>query len=305
MKNRKKILVVGSSNTDMVVKSRHLPRPGETVLGGDFLMNPGGKGANQAVAAAKLGGDVTFMAKVGEDVFGKEAKAGLEQYGINTSAILVDENNPSGVALIMVNDQGENSISVALGANGHLTPEDILQLGSFIASADFILIQLEIPLLTVEKVVALSAELGKKVILNPAPAQQLSEALLSSIYLITPNESEATHLTNIEVTDEKSARQAAEVLRRIGVLSVIITLGEKGAYVFSDEVEELIPAPKAHAVDTTAAGDTFNGALAVALSEEKSLKEAVEFANKAAAFSVTRLGAQSSCPTLADLMQQQ
>ena len=305
MKNRKKILVVGSSNTDMVVKSRHLPRPGETVLGGDFLMNPGGKGANQAVAAAKLGGDVTFMAKVGEDVFGKEAKAGLEQYGINTSAILVDENNPSGVALIMVNDQGENSISVALGANGHLNPEDILQLVSFISNADIILIQLEIPLLTVEKVVALSAELGKKVILNPAPAQQLSAALLSSIYLITPNESEATHLTNIEVTDEKSARQAAEVLRRIGVSSVIITLGEKGAYVFSDEVEELIPAPKAHAVDTTAAGDTFNGALAVALSEEKSLKEAVEFANKAAAFSVTRLGAQSSCPTLADLMQQQ
>ena len=305
MKNRKKILVVGSSNTDMVVKSRHLPRPGETVLGGDFLMNPGGKGANQAVAAAKLGGDVTFMAKVGEDVFGKEAKAGLEQYGINTSAILVDENNPSGVALIMVNDQGENSISVALGANGHLNPEDILQLVSFISNADIILIQLEIPLLTVEKVVALSAELGKKVILNPAPAQQLSAALLSSIYLITPNESEATHLTNIEVTDEKSARQAAEVLRRIGVSSVIITLGEKGAYVFSDEVEELIPAPKAHAVDTTAAGDTFNGALAVALSEGKSLKQAVQFANKAAAFSVTRLGAQSSCPTLADLLQQQ
>lgn len=299
---KKKILVIGSSNTDMVVKSRHLPKPGETVLGGGFLMNAGGKGANQAVAAAKLGGDVTFMAKVGEDIFGQQAREGLEKYGIDTSSILVDKDYPSGVALIMVNDEGENSISVALGANGNLMPDDILGLKPSIASADFVLIQLEIPLATVERAVALSSGLGKKVILNPAPARQLSSALLSAVYMITPNETEATLLTGVEVRDKRSAKQAAEALGHQGVASVIITLGEKGAYVFSGEFQGMVSAPKVNAVDSTAAGDTFNGALCVALSEGKPLKEAVGFANKAAAFSVTRLGAQSSCPTLTDLM---
>lgn len=305
MHSNDKILVVGSINTDMVVKSAHLPKPGETVLGGGFLMNPGGKGANQAVAAAKLGGKVSFIAKIGDDIFGQESILGLQKHEIDTSAILIDKEHPSGVAIIMVNDDGENCISVALGANGNLSVKDIDHLESFFENVDYVLIQLEIPLPTVEKVVQVAAENNKKVILNPAPAAELSPSLLSSVYLITPNESEATLLTGIDVVDESSAKRAAEVLIDFGVSEVIITLGSKGAYLHSEAYTGILPAPRVEVVDTTAAGDTFNGALAVALSKGQPLKSAVEFAIRAAAFSVTRMGAQSSAPTLSDLKYQQ
>ena len=186
---KEKIVVIGSSNTDMVVQSNHLPKTGETVLGGEFIMNPGGKGANQAVAAARLGGEVTFIAKIGDDVFGTEAVRGFKSHGINTDFIGIDKDAPSGVALIMVDDQGENCISVALGANSTMRKEDIDRVESVLNDSKFVLIQLEIPLVVVEHAVRKAASKGLNVVLNPAPAQALSDDLLSSLYMITPNES--------------------------------------------------------------------------------------------------------------------
>lgn len=302
MSAQKKIVVVGSSNTDMVVKSDRLPAPGETVLGGKFQMIPGGKGANQAVAAATLGGQVSFVAKVGNDMFGKAAKAGFEQVGIDTSQVLTAEKAPSGVALIMVDDHGENSISVALGANNDLSVTDIEGAAALIRDAEFLLIQLEIPIASVARAVALARAHRTKVVLNPAPARQLSPDLLKNVDIITPNESEVKLLTGVEVTDVASARAAAMILRARGIPIVIITMGVEGAYVLSENLDELIPGIKVSVVDTTGAGDTFNGALTVALAEQMDLKEAIAFANRAAACSVTKMGAQTSAPTRADLM---
>ena len=298
---RNKLVVIGSSNTDMVVKSEHLPAPGETVLGGQFIMNPGGKGANQAVAAARLEGDVTFIAKVGNDIFGQEAIKGFQTHGINTGFIVTDPQSPSGVALIMVDEQGENCISVALGANAALQREDIDRADEAIGEASYVLIQLEIPIDVVKHAVQLAVKAGTQVVLNPAPAQALSDNLLSSLYMITPNETEAELLTGIKVENIDSARVAARALRQQGVEIVIITLGSKGAYVQSEEVDQLVPSPTVKAVDTTAAGDTFNGALVVGLSEGMSIIDAVIFANKAAAYSVTKLGAQASAPSRSDI----
>ncbi len=292
-----KIVVIGSSNTDMVVQSDHLPKPGETVLGGEFIMNPGGKGANQAVAAARLGGEVTFIARVGEDVFGKEAIKGFQSHGIDTTYTRIDKDSPSGVALIMVDEHGENSISVALGANSSMQKEDIDMAENALNEAKFVLIQLEIPLDVVEHAVRSATRKGLNVVLNPAPAQPLSDDLLSSLYMITPNETEAELLTGIKVDDEISARLAANALQGKGVDIVVITMGSLGAYVLSKELDELIPCPSVKAVDTTAAGDTFNGALVVGLAEGMHLMEAVEFANKAASYSVTIMGAQASTPS--------
>jgi ribokinase len=296
-----KIIVIGSSNTDMVVKSDRLPAPGETILGGDFLMNPGGKGANQAVAAAKLGGEVTFVAKVGKDIFGAAALDGFRAVGIDTQYIREDANTPSGVALIMVDDSAENCISVALGANATLNSEDIDQALSAIEQSNYLLIQLESPLKAVEYAVTLAKDNFTKVVLNPAPAQTLSDQLLSQVDILTPNETEAALLTGIPVNGIEDARKAAQVLRNKGVGTVIITLGAKGAYVQTSELDEIVPSPAVKAVDTTAAGDTFNGALVVALAEGLELLNAVEFANRVAAYSVTKMGAQTSCPTRADL----
>ena len=298
---KRNILVIGSSNTDMVIKSPHMPRVGETIIGGDFLMNPGGKGANQAVAAAKWGGRVTFMAKVGDDVFGDTAIKGFKAVGIDTTAIQRERDTPSGVALIMVGDDGDNSISVALGANEKLSAEDIEAQTELFKNADIVLLQLEIPLQTVARACEMAHGLRKRVILNPAPAQNLSESILKSVFLLTPNETEAELLTGIKVEDEKTAREAAGNLRAKGVANVIITMGAAGAYLSSDGHEGLLAAPKVNAIDGTAAGDTFNGALAVAIAEGSDLQRAVVFANKAAAFSVTRLGAQSSTPTREDI----
>ncbi len=296
------ILVVGSSNTDMVVKTDKLPAPGETVLGGTFLMNPGGKGANQAVAAARLaavdsGGRVTFVAKVGNDIFGQQAVNGFRHEGIDASYILTDPDHPSGVALINVDARGENCITVAPGANAYLQPAET-DAALRAAPADaLVLLQLEVPRPTVEHVIRQAAERGLRVLLNPAPAQALSADVFPHLFLITPNETEAELLTGVRVTDIVSAEQAAEQLHQMGVPNVIITLGAKGAYLHTDGSGQRIAAPPVTPVDTTAAGDCFNGALTVALSEGQRLPEAVRFACQAAAISVTRMGAQASMPT--------
>ena len=290
------IVVIGSSNTDMVIKTDHLPAPGETVLGGSFFMNAGGKGANQAVAAARLNGNVSFIVKVGNDVFGKQAIELFANENINTEYIFIDDKNPSGVALITVDAKGENCIAVAQGANGFLSAEDIQNAAAVLKKADIILVQLEIPIETIEYVTEFAKQNDKQLILNPAPACKLSDELLSRISVITPNEKEAEMLTGISINNNDSVKQAAKALSAKGIQTVIITLGKDGALLYQNNEFNLIPANKVNAVDTTAAGDVFNGALAVALSEHMNLVEAIQFANNAASISVTRLGAQASAP---------
>lgn len=293
-----KIVVIGSTNTDMVIKADHLPKPGETILGGRFFMNPGGKGANQAVAAARLGSSVTFISKIGNDIFGRQAIQLFEEEGIDTSHIFSDPNNPSGVALITIDNHAENCIVVASGANASLHPKDIMKAKQAIEDAGFVLMQLEIPIDTVEFVTDM-ANLGKmRIILNPAPApaKALSDNLMKNLYIITPNRVEAEMLTGIKVDDIDSAKLAAKAIQDKGVEIVIITLGEQGALVLDKNVFIEIPAEKVTPVDTTAAGDVFNAALTVALSEGRYIVDAVKYANKAASIAVTRLGAQSSAP---------
>lgn len=293
---RQKILVVGSSNTDMVIRTGHLPRPGETVIGGTFFMNPGGKGANQAVAVARLGGQITFICKTGSDIFGHQAHQLFEEEGINTSYVLSDSKNPSGVALITVDSNAENCIVVASGANMYLTPKDLTKAKEAIEQSEIILMQLEIPMETVEYVAQTAYAQGKKVILNPAPAQPLSSVLLRNLFLITPNETEAEMISGIKITDDESAMLAARRIAELGVDNVVITLGARGALVYNGTTSEFVGGYKVKAIDTTAAGDIFNGALAVALAENRSMLDAVRFACKTSAISVTREGAQSSAP---------
>ena len=290
------IVIIGSSNTDMVIKSPHLPAPGETILGGTFFMNAGGKGANQAVAAARLGGQVSLIAKVGKDIFGKQAIQLFKKEGIDVSSVLKDRNLPSGIALITVDDRAENCIVVASGANAALTPANIKKFREKIESASIVLMQLETPLNTIAYAASVAFKKAIKVILNPAPACPLHDELLRTISIITPNEKEAEMLTGIIVNDIPSAEQAALALYNKGIETVIITLGAKGALLYHEHKFSLIETPKVEAVDTTAAGDVFNGALAVALSEGITMNEAVSFACRAASISVTRLGAQASAP---------
>ena len=294
--NLNRIAVVGSSNTDMVINTSKLPVPGETILGGEFFMNAGGKGANQAVAAARLGGKVSFIAKTGDDLFGKQARVLFENENINIDYLVTDPNHPSGVALITVDAKGENCIAVAPGSNSYLLNNDIDQAQDEILRSDIILMQLEIPLETVVYVANIAFDAGRKVILNPAPALQITDELLAKLYMITPNETEAELISGIPVYDKDSAILAARNLYDRGVKVVIITLGSKGALLFTGKEAKLISSPKVEAVDTTAAGDVFNGAIAVAISEGVELEKAVEFACKAAAISVTRMGAQASAP---------
>ena len=290
------IIVIGSSNTDMVVKTEKLPMPGETVMGGTFLMNPGGKGANQAVSAARLGSKVIFIAKVGDDLFGRQALQQFQHENIDTSFITMDRDHPSGVALIGVDAHGENSIIVAPGSNSYLNTQIVEQALESIREPAIILIQLEIPIQTVEFAIERGYAKGCKVILNPAPVRSLDKKALQYLHLITPNESEAEMLTGIRVTDLLTAEQAALQLHKLGVPNVVITLGARGAYLHTKSITKLIPAPPVTAVDTTAAGDCFSGALAVALSEGFEIEKAVSFACNAASISVTRMGAQSSLP---------
>ena len=290
-----KIVVVGSSNTDMILKLERIPKPGETLLGGEFVIAAGGKGANQAVAAAQAGGAVTLVARVGKDMFGEQAIAGFVRSGINVDHVQLDKF-PSGVALIFVSKDGENSIGVGSGANAKLSPADVWNAKSAFASANAVIMQLETPLKAVQAAADLAHAKGALVILNPAPAQKLPDALLKKISILTPNETEAELLTGIEVTDEASCSRAADALLRKGVKTVIMTLGSRGAFVATTKSKQFVPGFKVKPVDTTAAGDTFNGALAVALAEGMPMIDAVRFANAAGAISVTRMGAQPSAP---------
>src|SRR3954468_1462539 len=257
------ILIIGSSNTDMVIQTEHLPVPGETILGGTFFMTAGGKGANQAVAAARLGGAVTLICKVGNDIFGNQSKALFEQEGIEISHLLTDTTLPSGIALIMVDKQAENVIAVASGANAALTPNDLQNIDALIDTAAVILMQLEIPLNTVQYIASKAFNKGIPVMLNPAPACTLTNELLQCISIITPNETEAEILTGIKVSDIASAQLAAYKLHEKGIPTVIITLGSNGALVLNNKTFTYVPTIVVKAVDTTAAGDVFNGALAV------------------------------------------
>lgn len=293
----KKIVVLGSTNTDMVITGKKIPVPGETILGGRFLLNPGGKGANQAVAVARLSGKkgaCSFIAKVGDDLFGRATLARLKKDGI-TPRLIIDKKEPSGTALIMVDSKGQNIISVALGANGTLCPKDVEPFKKEIEQSAILLMQLETPIKTVEWAAKTANKAKVTVILNPAPACKLPASLYKLIDWITPNETEAELLTGVKVTDAASAQKATEVFKKRGVKHVIITMGTKGCW--CGDCQKLYPCRKVKAIDCVAAGDTFNGAFAVALAEGKSCSEAVDFAQKAAAISVTRPGAQSSVPT--------
>ena len=281
---------------DLVVKAPRLPARGETILGENFLMTPGGKGANQAVAAAKLGAEVYFVAKLGKDIFGQQSIKNFKKEGVNTKYV-TQTNSPSGVALIIVDSLGGNEIVVASGANQKLSLRDIKSAVSAIASSAVLVVQLEVPMKTVEFAAQLAHNYKLTVILDPAPAQKLSPEILKIIDCIKPNETEAQILTGIEVINEASARKAANNLLECGVKTVILTMGAKGFLLATSQKTQFVPAIKVTAVDTTAAGDAFTGGLAFGLAEGQNLFDAAMFANYVAALSVTKMGAQSSMPT--------
>lgn len=292
----KKIIVIGSSNVDMVVRTSHLPAPGETILGGEFFMNQGGKGANQAVAIKRLGGNLIFMAKLGNDVLGWQSVGYFKKEGIDTRYIAFDEDSASGVALISVDDHAENSIVVASGANMLLNEQDVDKMLEEMCEGDILLMQLEIPLQTVEYAARKAFGKGVKVVLNPAPARSLPKELFRHLYMVTPNRIEAEMLTGIKIANDADVEKVAEEICAMGVKNVIITLGSKGCLIREEGVSYRIDAFKVEPVDTTAAGDTFNGALCVGLSEGMDLKQAAVMASKASSIAVTRMGAQSSIP---------
>ncbi|MBK5720649.1 ribokinase [Dysgonomonas sp. Marseille-P4677] len=299
----KKIIVLGSCNTDMVIQAAHLPVPGETIIGGEFMMTPGGKGANQAVAASRLGGNVTFITKIGNDIFGRQSLRLYQDENINTDYVFLDTNNPSGVALITVDNNAENSIVVASGANKTLSKDEVEKCRNEIENADILLMQLEIPLETVEYAAEMANKAGVKIILNPAPASILPDSLFKNIDVIIPNITEAELISGVRVNNWESAKVAADIISQKGVDTVIITLGSLGALLKVDGVCYEFPVEeKVKAVDTTAAGDTFCGALSVALSEDMSFANAIRFANKAAGICVTKMGAQISIPYRKDVV---
>ena len=286
-----RIVVVGSVNIDMVVSGPFIPSPGETVTGGTFLRAQGGKGANQAVAAARAGADVTFVARVGDDELGRDAIAGLREENIDVGYLARDADHATGVALIMVDQSGENAISVAPGANARLSVNDVEAARVAIESADVLLTQLETPLEAVARAATIASSAGTMVILNPAPARLLDESLLALVDVLTPNEGESQFLAN-----EEEPRAAAARLRASGVQTVVVTLGPQGALVFSGKAESAVPSPAVAAIDSTAAGDAFNGYLAVSLSEGLDLTAAVHRACAAGALATTVPGARPSLP---------
>lgn len=297
-----RIAVIGSINTDMVVRSPEIPTPGQTLMGHSFITTGGGKGANQAVAAARLGGEVSLIARIGADAFGEISLENFKKENINTAHVYTDQNAPSGIAIIVVDDKGENVIVVAPGANTLLNEDDIQKAEDTIKNADIVLLQLEIPMNTVAKGVTLAKKYNRTVILNPAPASAIPEDILQHIDIITPNQTEALALTGITVNDMPSGQQACDILHKKGITTVIITMGEQGAYLSSGNDKQMVAGYNAgKAIDTVAAGDTFCGGLAIAIAEGKSLYEAIQFANAAAALSVTKAGAQASIPNRDDV----
>ncbi len=302
MKSRK-ILVIGSSNTDMTVMTERLPLPGETVLGGCFRMGAGGKGANQAVAAKRLGGDVSFICKVGNDIFGNNAVEHYRRENLDISKVMRCET-PSGVALITVDGNAENSIVVACGANSGITAEDIEAVADEIRSAGILLLQLEIPVPAVLRAAQIAHDAGVYVVLNPAPAAELPEDIYANIDLLIPNQTEIHLLTGCNPNEETGLKAAVETLFSRGVKNIILTRGAKGSTFIQNgdwTTRRDVPARKVQAVDTTAAGDTFCGALCVALSEDRTMEEAVEFATKASSLTVQKPGAQESIPYRKDI----
>ncbi|KGQ42600.1 ribokinase [Gallibacterium anatis] len=292
-----KLTVLGSINADHVIQVPHFPQPGETLSGQNYHIVYGGKGANQAVAAARLGAKVDFIACIGEDKIGLEMKQAFQKDGINTDSIATIQSETTGIAMIQVADSGENSIVISAGANAHLTTNIVDKFKQKILDADALLMQLETPLDAIIYATKIAKQAGKHTVLNPAPAKALPDELLAQLTMITPNETEAEVLTGVKVVDEQSAAQAAAVFHQKGVAIVLITLGAKGVFISHNALQKIIPGFRVQAKDTTAAGDTFNGALVTALLEQKSLEEAIQFAHAAAAISVTRFGAQTSIPS--------
>jgi ribokinase len=292
-----RIAVVGSLNMDLVVRSPRIPLPGETIIGGEFHTAPGGKGANQAVAAARLGGRVSMVGRVGSDAFAQSLLDGLAADGVDHVFVRQDPDAATGVAFIVVDDAGENSIVVASGANMRLSPADVDAAEAVIADADVLLVQLEVPLAVVARAAEVAHAHGATVVLNPAPACPLPQGLLSLIDVLIPNESETALLTHLPVGDRPESEAAAMRLRELGVDTVVLTLGERGALLVGEEQREFIPAFEVTPVDTTAAGDAFVGGFAVALAEGRSLADAVRWGNAAGALATTKLGAQPSLPT--------
>ncbi|MDF2410091.1 ribokinase [Aeromonas sp. 2HA2] len=292
-----RLVVLGSVNADHVLRVPHFPRPGETLTGHSYQVVPGGKGANQAVAAARLGAPVSFIARIGDDAIGQQMHQGFEQDGIDVSAVELDETLPTGIAIIYVSDEGENSIGISAEANGALSPAMVKRHEAMIADAHTLLLQLEVPLESVFEAAKLARSHGTRVVLNPAPARPLPAELLALVDLITPNQTETELLTGVKVTDEASAAQAAAHFHQMGISDVMITLGSQGVYCSNARQQQLIPGFRVEAVDTTAAGDTFNGALLAAELAGADFNAAVRFAHGAAALSVTKFGAQRSIPS--------
>jgi ribokinase len=291
-----KITVIGSSSIDMIVKVPRIPCIGDVVTGGHFSMATGGRGANQAVAAVRAGGEVSLISRIGNDVFGERILKDLGDEGINLIHTSRDPEKPTGVDTIVVSDKGDTSITVSPGANMNVTEEDINRAREVILSSDIILMQLEIPVETVKYAARLAKSEGKKVILNPSPALPISDDILKSISVLTPDSSEAELLTGINITDERSAELAGRILLERGLDRVIITMKTRGAMVIDNGGAEHVPAFKNKTVDANAVNDVFNGVLAIALAEGKNFYEAVLFANAACSLSLAKAGGQSSMP---------
>lgn len=297
---RKKLIVVGSSNTDMVIRVGHIPVPGETIIGQDFMTNQGGKGVNQAVAAAAMGDDVVFIARLGDDTFGRQSKEILAARGIDTRFVHLTPGVPTGCAMIAVDDKGENSIIVASGANALLSRADIDEAAAMIRhEAALLLMQLESPLDTLIYAADMAHQAGVKVVLNPAPFPQrpLPDELLKNVDLIIPNETEAAHMTHLPVETDDEMLRAMTAIHSQGVAQVIITAGAAGSYALADGTSYHQSALKVTPVDTTAAGDTYCGTLCVALRDGCSLPQAMQRASVAASLSTTRMGAWASIPS--------
>ncbi|MCZ4059749.1 ribokinase [Pantoea sp. LMR881] len=308
MSKNAKLTVLGSINADHILNLAHFPRPGETVIGKQYQIAFGGKGANQAVAAGRAGADIAFIACVGADDMGERIRQQLAQDNIDVTSVERIENESTGVAMIFVNGEGENNIGIYPGANASLTVDYVERHQQLIADADALLMQLESPLESVLAAAKIARRHQTQVILNPAPATKLSDALLSRVDIITPNETEAEILTGIAVNSDEDAARAAEVLHAKGIATVLITLGRRGVWLSEQGQGQRIAGFSVKAVDTIAAGDTFNGAFITARLEGKAIDDAVRFAHAAAAIAVTRPGAQPSVPWRAeidDFMQQQ